>query len=304
MYRKYYTPEPLIQKHTTHPPKIYDFKFHWDHNTTYNDLPVPIEKILFSFTFDKDEVKSKSPAQNFLIDIIDLESNDLKHFVQIADTPIYRFWQRQAEFSILPEPRNAMTRVDPIENSSVNARIYTTPLNDFGRGETSTFLAPFKNLDFINSYNPYSSTFEVLNHFWNLFSETPNKRENRPKILYIYMDIEKNLVELDRMLLSTPLYKFTSLTDYKYINDHTFRWLINDDGEFKLDINGWSNVTTVEKSFLDELIHSFLDRYYEFLNKNALTLDMPHVYKLAIENPQDSDDSIIIYLMKGSQWRL
>jgi len=319
MYRKIYVPTPYVQKSRTPPPAAYDFKFIPIDINKINDI-FGQDNIKFSFTFKKSETQSLYPAYEFLIDAVDLDyvnedgenkpSEYLKSFVQKAEKPIYIFWDRGAESNKLIYVQNpAMTRILPITNYGENMRIYVTPINDYGRGKTTTFLFPLKNLFFVLSGDTYNNPYVILSHYWHLFSETPEDRKNRPKVMYMYLNVEKEIVENDRTLLSLPMYQFTSLTDYKYINDHTYRWLINQSGYFKLSFDGWTESTEEEQEFIYEFLQSLISLYHDNLENYNLSseeqrITRQSVLKVGIENPRDPDDTIIIYFMEGTSWQM
>jgi len=304
MPREIFIPEPLMQQATTLPPKAYDIKFYAEYPDPYDAFYADPEKINFSFTFKRED-KDRSPAYEFLIEILNLETGIKKTFVQLAEEPIYKFWQRQAEVytKILDEEERP---VSIVEEAIVNSKITVVPVNDFGKGESSVFFMPFKDLFFTRSKsNEISRAFLVLNHYWHLFSEKPNERLNRPKIMYIYIGTPHNIIEHDKWLLSQPEWQFTSLTDSRYINDQTYRWSVQDDGYFKLNANGWWQENTVEeKEFIDELVDAMLPIYRNFLTEKQLNMSGPHVFKMAVENPTDNKDTIIVYLMRNSRWQL
>ncbi len=290
-----------IKQSFTNPPKAMDMRFYSEYEDPNDDFYWDPEKVLFGFTFYEDEDTDRSPAYEFLIEIENLDTGVVKNFVQLYNRPFYRFWQRQAE---LYTESPIGDEIDLTEEAIVNSRIVVTPTNDFGVGEKSTFILPFKDLVWTRSKdNVAHGTFSILNKNWNLFSEEPENRVNRPKTMYIYLDVSKENIVEDRIELNLPEWQFSSLTDYRTVNDRTYRWLVEDEGLSKLSQYGWHTGTEDEQTFIIDLIQTMLPSYRDFLTNNGLTLVTPHVFKMAVENPRDNRDTIIIYLMKGSRWR-
>ncbi len=301
--RKAYPPTPQVQQSVTAPPKAYDMKFYSEYVDPEDDFNWNPEKILFSFTFGEEDAEARSPAYEFLIEIENLDTGVVKSFVQLADVSVYRFWQRQAEVYTL-SPDNPEDEIDLLEESIVNSRIIVTPINDFGDGLKSTFILPFRDLTWTRSKdNVAEGTFSVMNTNWHLFSEDPDNRINRPKTMYIYLDVDESDIELDRLKLNREEYSYDSLTDYKTINNATYRWSVSGLDYRKLSKDGWGDMNQEEKEFIVDLVQTMLPYYRNYITKEALLTDDDVVFKMAIENPDDNRDSIIIYLMKGTRWK-
>jgi len=305
--RNAFIPEPIIRVDKTTPPKAMDIKYYAEYPDEFDDDAVNLEFINFSFTFFESDASQRSPAYSFLIDIKDLETGEVKSFMQLRNKPKYRYWQRSAEIKKQKENEEITGEEDSreIRGAVVNARIYVTPVNDFGRGKTSTFILPFKNLSFTRSTNNMENLpNSILTKYWPLYSDTPYDRKNRPKIMYIYIGTSFADVELDKILLNESEYYFDSLTNYQTINSLTYRWVIHDDGYYKLDNTGWHSALTEEQEFIETLVESMLPDYRDFLTASGTDFGEPHVYKVAVENPMDPQDTIIIYLMKDTRWQL
>ncbi len=301
MARDSYPPRYQIQQSFTRPPKAQDIRFYSEYDDPIDDFNWNPEKIFFSFTFFTKEEQERSPAYEYLIEIENLETGVVKNFVQLHDKPYYRFWQRQAEvYTESP----VGDEIDLTEEAIVNSRITVTPVNDFGDGEKSIFLLPFKDMVWTRSKdNTAQETFAILNSNWNLFSEDPENRVNRPKIMYIYLDVPESDIELDRELLNTDPWFFDSLTDFKTINTRTFRWSVSDTSYRRLSKDGWKDADQEEQEFIIDLVQTMLPAYRDHVTTYGLTVSDPTMFKLAVENPRDSKDSVIIYLMKETRWR-
>ncbi len=296
MARTIYPVTTQIKDAWTPPAKVQDMKFYSEYADPNEDLYWNPEKVLFSFTFYEDEKEARSDPELFLIQSENLDTGEIQNFTQLYDKPYYRYWQRQDEDG---------ADVDTSEYI-INARVTITPVNDFGEGETSSFILPFKDLVWTRSKdNQAQETFSVLNRDWSLFSEDPTQRKSRPKLMYIYLDVDESIIEQDRIRLGTPQWEFDSIANNSdEINQNTYRWSVSDQGYRKLDRDGWDNMIQEEQTFITDLIQTMLPAYRDYLNIYGITQDKPHVFKMAIENPEDTRDTIIIYMMKGSQWEV
>ncbi len=296
MARAVYPPAHQLTKDWTSPPKIQDMKFYQEYEDTEDDRFWPPDKILYGFVFYEDDYEDRSLPDLFLLEMENLDTGEVQSSTQIYNESVYRLWQRQDEH-----------KDDSVDTSGliVNSRVTVTPVNDFGEGETSSFILPFKDLIWTRSKDNHGEeTFGVLSQNWKLFSEEPNERENRSKVMYIYLDVPESDIELDRVLLGTEEWSFDSITDYKTVNERAYRWSVSDAGYRKLDRNGWANSTPEEQTFIVDIIQSMLPTYRDYLNQYSIAMDEPHVFKMAIENPTDNRDTIIIYLMKEKQWEV
>ncbi len=301
MARESFPPRSQRKRSFTTPPKAQDIKFYSEYVDPIDDFNWDPEKVLFGFTFYDQEQQDRSPAYQFLIEIENMDTGVIKNFVQLYNKPYYRFWQRQAETYTESPPEE---EIDLAEEAIVNGKITVVPVNDFGPGETSVFFLPFRDLVWTRAKdNQAQQTFAVLKSNWHLYSETPEERNHRSKIMYIYLDVSENLIELDRTKLSQPEWYFDSLTDYKIINDRAYRWLVQGSEYKRLDRNGWHTSTQEEEQYITDLVQTMLPSYREHLIANELTPADPFVFKMAVENPQDNKDTIIIYLMKETRWQ-
>ncbi len=303
--RDSYPPQQQRKQATTLPPKIFDIKYYSEYTDPNDSWYQLVENILFSFTFDQKDQEgpeSKSPAYEFLIEIENLNTGVVKNFIQLFDAPYYRFWQRQAEV-YTESPMGS--EIDLATESVVNSRITVRPINDYGYGITSTFILPFKDLVWTRSKtNQEEGTFSILNSNWGLFSDTPEDRNNRPKIMYIYLDVPEEVIDIDRKRLSTPKWAFDSLTDSTEINNATYRWSVSGTDYRKLSNTGWRDMDSEEQQFIIDLIQTMLPEYRTYMTDYQLAADESMIFKMAVENPRDNRDTIIIYLMKGKPWEL
>ncbi len=299
--RTSYPPRPNLSAATTTPPKVYDLKFYSEYMDPEDDFHWNQDKILFSFTFDEEESETKSPAYEFLISMTDLDTGVKKCFVQKADTDIYRFWQRQAE-AYTESPLDET--IDISASSIVNSKITVIPINDFGEGKESVFFLPFKDLVWTRAKsNSSEGTFNILKKYWHLYSEEPEKRLNRPKVLYIYLDTPPEDIEEDVIKLSSEEYSYETLSNYKNINQKTFRYSVSGDEFLYLTDSGWLEMTKERKEFVTDLIQTMLPAYRDFITGAELNMAEPNMFKMAVENPRDNRDTVIIYLIKGQRWR-
>ncbi len=300
MARNSYPPSVLIQQSFTPPPKAQDIKFYSGYMDPIDDFIWDPEFINFSFTFFEED-KVLSEAYEFLIEIQNVDTGVIKSFVQLADKSYYEFWQRQAE--VYTESPIG-DEIDLTEEAIVNSRIIVTPINDFGDGAKSVFFLPFKDVVWTRAKDNHAQeTFAVLNTNWSLFSKDPFNRRNRPKIMYIYLDVSEGLIERDREILSEPEWQYDSLTDSKTINDQTYRWSVKEDEYRLLTEDGWRDSTADEQTFIIDLVQTMLPAYRNYMSSRGLVVDKPHMFKMGVENPQDNKDSILIYLLKGITWR-
>jgi hypothetical protein len=301
MARKVYPPTQLRKKSDTLPPKAWDIKFYAVEKDPHDDFVMDPEFINFSFTFKENESIARSPAYEFQIDILNLDTGVYKSFVQLANKYYYKFWQRQAEVYTL-SPKGFEINLE--EESIINSKITVTPINDFGMGEQSTFFLLFKNVAWMNKLtNRDNPVFSVVNKYWHLYSEEPNNRLNRPKTIYIYINTDHDDIDSDVLLLGSSAWEYTSLSDYQTINERTYRWSVQDDGFYKRDQYGWHLSTSEEKEYIENLVQASLPWYRKYLAANNIQMGLPHIFKMGINNPADEKDSIIIYLIKGMRWR-
>ncbi len=301
MARVAYLKETQLKQSSTNPPKAFDIKYYSEYMDPSDDSHWESENIFFSFTFDEEESANRSPAYEFLIEIENLDTGVVKNFVQLYNEPFYRFWQRQAEM-YTESPIG--DEIDLTEEAVVNSRITVTPINDFGEGVKSIFLLPFKDLIWTRSKtNTADGTFSILNKNWSLYSPTPDDRKNRPKVMYIYLDVLESDIEKDRERLNEPEWAYDSLTNYKKINQLTYRWLVTDTQQKKLTITGWKDSTQEEQEFITDIVQTMLPAYRDYMTEYSIGMADPMMFKMGLENPSDNRDSIIIYLLKETRWR-
>ena len=88
------------------------------------------------------------------------------------------------------------------------------------------------------------------------------------------------------------------------MNYHTYRWLINGDGNFKLTASGWYPMTTDEEKFIKRILQYELYDMYEY------EIDLPwedepaYRYKFGVTNPFNINDTLLIYIMNGTTWKI
>jgi hypothetical protein len=71
----------------------------------------------------------------------------------------------------------------------------------------------------------------------------------------------------------------------------------------KLDRFGWHTMTEEEQQFIASLVDTLLPEYRNYAAVNQLSASDPFVLKLAIENPKDPKDTIMIYLIRKTRWQ-
>jgi len=293
---------PIVKKDLTLPPKIIAMKFFPTPRAQYGpneDINHIEEQMRFVLVIDDKEARERSPAKEYRVDIEDLDTGEVKTFYQHPDLP-FSVWQNLME--------NIVARESTIESEEtvepINGRITIWGENEMGTGKGSSFLMPFKNMYYGYYYDerPILTT-SILKKYWSLYSETPLARINFPKTMHIYYDIDLATVENDRERLSNNEWRYTSLGDWKLTNQQQFRWVFNEDGEFKLSYDGWKPMTADETKFILKITESFMPTYRNHIATNLIDTTMAHVFKYLVRHPFDPYDSIVIYFMRGGAWQ-
>jgi len=294
-----FLPQPVIPKAFTLPPQIIDLNFKLAATNINDGWDYGFDTVEISFVFDTNEMGNSSSPKMYYLDISDFENvENRKGYVIMADQKPYRYWQRLIE----AEPGME----DTINGGIVNGRLKITPINDMGAGPTSSFLMPMKNLNFIDRFiiNENPATL-ILAKYWHLFSLTPEEIFNRPKVMHIYLDVPKEDVLFDKALLNNEAFAVNMIGNWKETNQQMYRWIINENENLKLNENNkFIQFTEEETEFIDLLLDSINDIYRSYLNSNGLSYGEPNVFKIAVINPRNHNDSIIIYLMKGKRWEI
>lgn len=296
-----YTASPSLPKATTPPPKVISLKFR-PAPVNHNDRDVfSFDRVNLGFTYATSDKANRSFADQFHIEIHDLENQVVKSYMQNAFAPVYPYWQRAFE-----EKTAEFEDVD-IDDSIVNARVTITPINSKGQGKRSTFIMPMRDLLLITpedaQRNPVSL---VLAKYWHLFSEAPEEVHNRPKQMHIYIGSSNEDILLDKEELNDTKWRYNTIGNFKEVNQEMFRWVIQDEDVYtKLDkTDEFIPMTTEEIEFIEYLTDSFNDKYISYIANQGLTPIDTFVFKIAVENPRDHNDSIIIYLMKETRWHM
>jgi hypothetical protein len=297
-----YPPKPINSKDTTYPPKVVDLKFRAAPYIPTDGDAMTFDFIELFFVNAKIDSDSRSEADQYFIEIKDLDNNFFKAYVQNAFANPYILWQRSFEIA-----SDYGEFVDAeIEGGIVNAKIRLTPVNTFGEGKKSIFFLPLKDLKYSPKYNQSSSpTTLIISKYWDLYSPDPYNIYERPKYIYIYVDIDPEIALLDKIAKNDDKWKYTTLGYWKNVNQKTYRWILYNKKYYKIDEN--DNIlfmSDIEIEYITNLIRSFNESYYAYLNENSIKLQDVHQFKIATENPADHQDSIIIYLMKGLKWRI
>jgi hypothetical protein len=73
----------------------------------------------------------------------------------------------------------------------------------------------------------------------------------------------------------------------------------------KIDENDDTKDMTMEEiEFIRHLLNSFNDIYMQRLDDIGQSVYEPHQFKIAVQNPRDHNDSIIIYIMRSKRWEI
>lgn len=304
----YGVPKSLVPVATTPPAKVVALKFHILPGNPNDTDDMGFDFIEFTFVSYDDETALRSPPSEYFIEVFNLETEITKAYVQYVGEPPYIYWQRARENfldsynSDTPEDERHFKEVD---EGVVNGRLCVTPYNEVGQGVSSKFIMPMKNLEFITTTSITTNpTNLILAKFWHLFSKTPDRVKNRPKQMHIYIDVPVEDVILDIEKLNEDEYQYSTIGSSRVTNSEMFRWVIEDDSMKKVTSDNIDDMSLEEIEFIRRIIDSFNDVYRQSINKQDLGQGDPHVFKVAVENPRDHKDSIIIYLMKGQRWEI
>jgi len=295
-------PNRINKKATTFPPKIIDLKFK-PLNNHYNDGDETLfDFIELTFVYDADDKDSRSDADQFLIETYDIEAKEYKGYIQNAREIPYTYWQRSIE--VIAEFEEAIG--NNIEGGITSAKVRITPINDKGFGKRSIFFLPLKNMNYISDMmflnNP---AMLVLSKFWHLYSPTPDIIKNRPKYMYVYIDVPPDDVYLDKQFLSGNEWDRTLIGNWNDTNQNTYRWILYEGDHLKIDENdALLEMTSEEIEFIRHLLNSINDILREYLNLNKIDQGEQYIFKVAIKNPLDHKDSIVLYLMRGKRWEI
>lgn len=304
MSERVYVATPDLPTATTPPPKVMALKFHtaWVHP---NDSDVfDFDTVLLDFVYAAIDKENRSNADQFHIRIRDLDTNVVKSYMQNSFEYPYQFWQRSVEKRANADADDPEAEVD---GAIVNARVTITPVNHKGVGKRSTFLLPLKDLAFINpATSEKNPTSLILAKFWHLYSKTPEDIYNRPKQIHIYVDVDDEIIVADKARQNEDDYRYNTIGNYKEVNQEMYRWTIKDREVYQKldDTDVFQDMSEEEKEFMDRLVQSVFDQYNFTNASRAKRVSDPDIFKIAVENPRDHSDSIIIYIMKGTSWEL
>ncbi len=296
-----YVPTPVITGDTTLPPKVIQLKFHTAYSNPNDDDIVDFDFIVLDLIYSKQDKADRSPALQFLIRVENLSNNVSKNYIQYANDIPYQYWQRTTE-KVLNEFDDT-----PIENGVVNARVTITPINEKGQGKGSTFILPMFDLKYIVGHTSMQNpTLNILAKFWHLYSMTSEDVYNRPTNMHIYIDVPDEDIILDKELLMHDDYRYNALGDFKEINQEMFRWVIQDSNKWtRLNAsNEFIDMTDDERKFITYILDSIKGIQRKYLTDNNKSGSDPFRLKVAVENPRDKTDSIVLYIMKGQRWEM
>lgn len=301
MLQNVYAPTPVVKQATTPPPKVVALKFHVAPSSPLDGDIMNFEFIELGFGYQESDKDGRSAASAFRIDIQDLDTDITKSYIQYAFNTPYYYWQRSVD-----NITDGQITDTEAAGGIVNARVTVTPVNDKSTGLRSTFILPLKDMDYITKDSWVTNpTTHVLAKYWHLYSMTPEEVYNRPKVMHIYMDTPREDILLDKEELNDTKWRYNTYGDYQEVNQEMFRWVIEDDNVFtKLVYDEFITMQSEEIEFIEYLLESINDRYRRYVANSGLEPSDPVVFKIAVENPRDHDDSIIIYIMKGSRWQI
>lgn len=299
IFQKLYVPTPVVPKATTPPPKVVSLKFKPTPGNRNDDQDMNFDFLELGFGYSDVDKSQRSDASQFLVEIRDLDTGIKKSYIQKADEYPYIYWQRSQE---------AITSefIEEPEGGKVNARVTITPVNDMAQGNRSTFIMPMKDLHYVTPENSSSNnTTAVLAKFWNLFSRTPDDVKNRPKQMHIYIDVSEEEIRLDKESLFTEEWRYNTIGDYQSVNQEMYRWIVQPTAFQKINASDeLVDMIPEEIIFIRYILNSFNDIYRRYVTGLHIGQSAPVVFKIAVQNPRDRDDNIIIYLMKGKRWEV
>jgi hypothetical protein len=295
---------PIIKKMTTPPPKVVALGFHVAGSNAQDSEVIGFDTIVLNFSYSEQDRAERSSASQFMISISDLDTGVVKSYFIKAFVFPYYYWQRAQEL------KASNFSDENIDDAIVNARVTITPINDEGKGNRSTFLMPMKNLYNIGIYDMEKNpTTLILAKYWNLFSLTPGDIYNRPKVMHIYLNVSQDDIIRDKNMLNQEEYRYNTIGTYLETNQEMFRWVIQDEDQgtsyTRLNQNDiFVDMTQKEIKYIKLILNSFNDIYRERVLAVGAQGSDPVVFKVSTENPRDHNDSIIIYVMKGTRWEI
>jgi len=298
-----YVPNPYVKTQITLPPKIADLKFWVDPNTYKDFYALPVSPIQLRFVFGPSS-KERSAATEFHLNLENVDTGEVKHYVIYADEMPFRLWEKYEEAYTNYTNGSGEINVEEIPNSIVNARVIITPMNAAGLGPNSVFFIPSKGLVKIDSWmqNKYPVTDLLRQHSHLLF---PEEKKLNPKVMYIYLNTPDYVIERDKEeLFQSKWWRTTPFNNWEDINNATIRWQINDNNINKKLTSTWEEQTEEEIEFLNLLIKTLKPLYMEDLTQRKIDFSQPHIFKCGVPNPFDDKDTFVIYIMKEASWQI
>jgi hypothetical protein len=292
-------PRPLLRQSDTPPPKIVDLKIYSIGTDPNDTIDSTLENIMMEFTYSEEVLAASTPTQ-FLIESYDMVNDVVHNSILYATTGPYYLFTNSFE------KKERILNGEESEIVLSNYRIQITPMNDSGNGPRSIFFVAHNDIyvDHI-PWNKCTYLNDTLSKYWHLFSETPNNKKNRPKVLHIYLEVEDSVIENDKAILSNANWNRTCIGDWVNTNAYQYRWSLNEDGYLKkLTYDNWWAATAEEEKFIQELLRSIRTLYLKNLVSKGLNFGDNVIFKTLLQNPLDKNDSIILYVMKGLAWEL
>ena len=307
---KGYQDKKYVSVPGTKPPRITDLKMHVNPFIPFESVLVDRSPFNLKLVYDRKDFRRRTPPDGYYVEATDIDrcttnnfymhENDKPFHLQDKSDLIYKLYKEELYNPDLPDE-------DQIPNSIINARLTITPINGNGAGPTSSFILPVRGLVGIDhrDLNQYPVTF-FLNKYWNLFTPFPDDKYKQSKTMFIYLDVPEEVVESDKEKLLQPEWRVTTPhNNWKEISFNNYRWVINDQNQYtKLSADGWSFMTPDEIEFISTIIKVLSPLYKQELAIKKKDFNDPHVVKFLVPHPKDESDSIYIYIMKSSPWKL
>jgi len=279
----------------TVPPKVTSIKWSIDLNTFKDRYVLPWSPIILRVSSPNISTKDRTPAENYHIRLMNIDTKETKSFICSADE--IRLWERYEEYS-----DNDFVDPDTLKSLEQNLRVTVTPMNDNGLGPNSVFILPLANLISIgpNGVNNYPFETIFLNYWDNYCSEGI-----KPNYMFLYLDTNQETIESDyNNYLKEEWFVTTPLKNWDKINKSTKRWSVSSSGQYQTFNGVWNEMSSREIGFIDELRKYIGPIYQQHLTDKGISETDKTILKISFPDPMDQYNSIIMYVMKGTSWRI
>lgn len=298
------------------PPAVTSIRYWYDDSIApardiIDDDPIKIE-----FQFNKNELEYQSNPTHLKIILEEINTkNRINYTINLNSEEPFKLWQRSEDVNYVkrrffknPDIDNEIYDAEYPYDPIINTRMIIQSVNPYGYSRRSVFILPLKDVRIIplNLLNMYQIT-PLLQTYWSRFIlPEPENPTILPNTLYVYMDVDKETLEYDReQSLKDEWFYTNPWGNWKETNLKTFRWLINDNLEYKkLTADGWYTPTSDEILFIKQLYQNVLPAYRDFLDEKGLSFEDEHIFKLMIPHPLDNYNSFFIYFIKGTSCRI